>query len=227
MLFRAVYLQQGSKVHCTNELLLSCCHTTLCCTLWHFVELNFLESPPPRPAQQLASFLFLFYFLLSAKNLTWQLSAACCKWQKRVREEAGKGATVSDDLWGVCLSVCVSVCLSVWWFSGVSVCSCQTMWRRLVCSVLSVRVLPQSDCCCCCCDKCGDKHTTAVCPSLSSPAPVSLSACLSQCLHMKPQARQIKHRQIYKQSHNHTHTLSIPGQETNEGWRLAACVVRY
>lgn len=215
-----MYLQQGAKVHCTNDLLVSCCHTTLCCTLWHLFELNFLESLP-RPSQQLASFLFLFYFCSRPKtsydNCLLHAASDRSGLEKRTR-----GATVSDDLWGVCLSICLclSVCLSVWWFSGVSVCSCQTMWRRLVCSVLSVRVLPQCDIVFAILVVVVVAVTNVVISTqLLSVLPSLLCPCQPVCLSIAVSAYETTNKTNKTQTNIQagTHTLSIPGQETSEG----------
>lgn len=185
---------------------------------------------PPAPttiSKFFISFFYLFlFFLLSTKNRTWQLSAVHAASDSRVGEV---GATVSDDLWGVCLPLPVCVCVSLSHcvcagFSAVSVCSCQTMWRRLVLCVLSVRVLPQCDIVVVAVTNVVISTQLLYLPSRHPPglflSPPWLSACLSQCLHMKPQTRQIKHRQIHTgrhtltltHTHTHTHPLSIPGQ---------------
>lgn len=118
-------------------------------TMLHFMtfcraQLSWIPSTPTRTTISKFFISFLFFALGQKSHMT----IVCCMLQVTEEDEGERrhrGTAVSDDLWGVCLSVCVSVSLSVWWFSGVSVCSCQTMWRRLVYSVLSVRVLPQSD----------------------------------------------------------------------------------
>lgn len=190
-------------------------------------QLSWIPSTPTRTTISKFFISFLFFALGQKSHMT----IVCCMLQVTEEDEGERrhrGTAVSDDLWGVCLSVCVSVSLSVWWFSGVSVCSCQTMWRRLVCSVLSVRVLPQSDfvVAVAVTNVVISTQLLSVLPSLPCPCqPVCLSIAVSA--YETTNKTNKTQTNIQADTQSHTHTLSIPGQETNEGWRLAACVVRY